>query len=63
MTRMPEHPYNPWHLQVHDWAAMFRDVWRYKDLRILYKHPDWVLEQYAQDNTQSPEKISVSRHK
>lgn len=47
VTRMPDHPYNPWHLQVHDWVAMFRDVWRYKDLRILYKHPDWVTERYG----------------
>lgn len=47
VTRMPEKPFNPWHLQVHDWAAMFRDIWRYKDLRILYKHPDWVIEKYG----------------
>ena len=47
VTRMPDHPHNPWHLQVHDWVAMFRDVRRYKDLRILYKHPDWVTERYG----------------
>lgn len=48
VTRMPAKPYNPWFLQVHDWADMFRDVVRYRDLRILYKHPDWVLERYGQ---------------
>ncbi len=48
VSRMQEQPFNPWHLQVHDWIAMFRDVWRYKDLRIMVKHPDWVLEKYGE---------------
>ena len=48
VTRMPERMYDPFYLQVHDWVAMFRDVWRYRDVRILYKHPDWVNEQYGQ---------------
>ncbi len=47
VTRMPAQPYNAWHLQIHDWVAMFRDVRRYRDLRILYKHPDWVTEVYG----------------
>ncbi len=46
VTRMPEKPYNPFYLQVHDWVDMFKDVWRYKDLRILYKHPDWAQQHY-----------------
>jgi hypothetical protein len=25
---------------------MAQDVWRHKDLRILYKHPEWVDEVY-----------------
>jgi hypothetical protein len=25
---------------------MWRDVWRYRDLRILWKHPDWLEETY-----------------
>ncbi|MCA6127335.1 sterol desaturase family protein [Thalassolituus oleivorans] len=48
VTRMPSKPYNAWDLQVHDWLAMFRDIRRYKDLRILYKHPDWVKEHYGE---------------
>ncbi len=48
VTRMPEKMYDPFYLQVHDWVAMFRDLWRYRDVRILYKHPDWVSEKYGQ---------------
>lgn len=44
---MPLKPFNPWYLQVHAWGEMFRDVWRYKDIRILFKHPDWVQEKYS----------------
>ena len=47
VTRMPAKPYNPFYLQVHDWVDMFKDVWRYKDLRILYKHPDWAQQHYG----------------
>lgn len=46
VNNMPAKPYNPFYLQVHAWGEMLRDVWRYKDLRILLKHPDWVNEQY-----------------
>lgn len=46
VNNMPAKPYNPFYLQVHAWGDMLRDVWRYKDLRILVKHPDWVNEQY-----------------
>lgn len=47
VTRMPAKPYNPFYLQVHDWVDMFKDVWRYKDLKILYKHPDWAQQHYG----------------
>lgn len=47
VTRMPAKPYNPFYLQVHDWVDMFKGVWRYKDLRILYKHPDWAQQHYG----------------
>lgn len=46
VTRMPEKPLNPFYIQVYEFVDMIKDVWRYKDLRILYKHPDWVEEKY-----------------
>lgn len=52
VTRMPSKPFNPWHLQVHDWVDMFKDIWQYKDLRIIYKHPDWVNEKYPKQPEQ-----------
>lgn len=48
VTRMPEKPLNPFYIQTYELASMLKDVWRYKDLRILYKHPDWVLEKYGE---------------
>lgn len=48
VTRMPTNPNNPWHAQVYDWQNMFRDLKRYKDPRILWKHPDWVKEEYGE---------------
>jgi hypothetical protein len=27
---------------------MWRDVWRYRDPRILWKHPDWVEKRHPQ---------------
>ena len=35
---------NPLRLNLDEWFAMWCDAWRYKDLRILWKHPDWVEE-------------------
>jgi sterol desaturase/sphingolipid hydroxylase (fatty acid hydroxylase superfamily) len=37
---------NPLRLNLDEWFAMWGDVWRHKDLRILWKHPDWVETQY-----------------
>ena len=48
VTRMPEKPLNPFYIQTYELVSMLKDVWRYKDLRILYKHPDWVLEKYGE---------------
>jgi len=48
VTRMPEKPLNPFYIQLYEMVAMLKDIWRYKDLRILYKHPDWVMEKYRQ---------------
>jgi len=47
VTHMPAKPYNPFYLQLHEWKAMLQDLWRYKDLRVLYKAPDWVERHYG----------------
>lgn len=47
VKRMPTKPNNPWHAQVYDWQNMFRDLKKYKDPRIMWKHPDWVTEKYG----------------
>jgi len=47
VTRMPRKPFNPFHIQVYELIDLFKDLWRYKDLRVLYKHPDWVNEKYG----------------
>ena len=39
---------NPLRLNLDELASMFKDVWVYKDLRILIKSPDWVNEKYPQ---------------
>lgn len=33
---------NPLRLNLDEWFAMWRDVWQRKDLRVLWKPPDWV---------------------
>lgn len=37
---------NPFRLTLSEWFWMWRDVWHRKDLRILWKHPDWLEETY-----------------
>ena len=37
---------NPLHLVFGGFLSMWADVWRHKDLRIVWKHPDWVNERY-----------------
>lgn len=39
---------NPLRLNLDEWFAMWRDVWRHRDLRIIWKHPDWVETRYPQ---------------
>lgn len=48
VTRMPKDNTNPWDIQTFELVNMFKDFWRYKDLRIFYKHPDWVHQHYRQ---------------
>lgn len=33
---------NPLRLNLDEWRAMWRDAWRLRDVRVLWKHPDWV---------------------
>lgn len=49
---------NPLRLNLDEWFAMWRDVWTHKDLRILWKHPDWVEERTAQ---QAPSRATARR--
>jgi sterol desaturase/sphingolipid hydroxylase (fatty acid hydroxylase superfamily) len=37
---------NPLRLNLDEWFGMWRDVWRHKDVRILWKHPDWLEENF-----------------
>ncbi|MGL4767914.1 MAG: sterol desaturase family protein [Formosimonas sp.] len=37
---------NPLWLSVAEFCYMWRDAWRYKDLRVLWKNPDWVEQTY-----------------
>ncbi|MFT3857561.1 MAG: sterol desaturase family protein [Aquabacterium sp.] len=39
---------NPLRLNLDEFAAMWRDVWQHRDLRVLWKHPDWVAQQYPE---------------
>ena len=62
VTRMPEKPYNPVYLQLHEWASLWRDLRTYRDWRILVKPPEWVRQQ-SPDTTfepQQPPKPPVS---
>lgn len=38
---------NPLYLQLHEWCDMFSDLFKYKDIRVLYKGPGWVTEHYG----------------
>jgi len=48
---------NPFKLVVAEFISMWRDVWHYRDLRIVWKHPSWVEEYYGreQSTTSVPE--------
>ena len=48
VTRMPEKPLNPFYIQVYELVSILKDLWKYKDPRILYKHPEWVTEKYGE---------------
>jgi sterol desaturase/sphingolipid hydroxylase (fatty acid hydroxylase superfamily) len=42
----PPQSLNPLRLNLDEFFSMWADVWRHKDLRIVWKPPDWVNEQY-----------------
>lgn len=48
---------NPLRLNLDEFFQMFKDVLRYRDMRILYKAPDYVEKQYRAD----PERGSVTQ--
>jgi len=50
VTRMPAKPLNPFYIQVYELVSILKDLWKYKDLRILYKHPEWVTEKYGKQD-------------
>jgi sterol desaturase/sphingolipid hydroxylase (fatty acid hydroxylase superfamily) len=37
--------HNPITLTFHEWGAMAHDVWHYRDLRFLWKPPEWGEQQ------------------
>lgn len=39
---------NPLRLNLDESIAMWRDVWRHKDVRIIWMHPDWVAQRYPE---------------
>ncbi|MEK9766622.1 MAG: sterol desaturase family protein, partial [Thalassolituus sp.] len=47
VTNRPAVTLNPVRLIFTEFVSMCRDVVRYRDPRILWKHPDWVNEQYS----------------
>ena len=52
---------NPLRLNLDEFFAMWADVWRHQDLRILWKHPDWVAEHYPEDAPAMPNKVGGIR--
>jgi sterol desaturase/sphingolipid hydroxylase (fatty acid hydroxylase superfamily) len=51
---------NPLRLNLDEWFGMWGDVWRYRDVRILWKHPDWV--EYSYRLYQSKAAIQTAAH-
>jgi sterol desaturase/sphingolipid hydroxylase (fatty acid hydroxylase superfamily) len=45
---------NPLRWNLDEFGAMWGDVWRHKDARILWKHPDWAAERHGDKDTGKP---------
>lgn len=43
----PANTLNPFKLVFAEFISMWRDVFHYRDIRILWKHPSWVEEHYG----------------
>ncbi|MDI1260876.1 sterol desaturase family protein [Aquabacterium sp.] len=46
VSARPPRSLNPLHLVFGEFLSMWVDAWRHRDLRIVWKHPDWVNERY-----------------
>lgn len=53
VTDMPEKPYNPIYLQLHEWQSLWADLKHFRDFRIVYKAPDWVARHYDSEVNRS----------
>lgn len=47
VSRMPTKPLNPWSLQIDEYISMGKDLWNFRDWRILVKHPEWARDTYG----------------
>ncbi|MGH8444365.1 MAG: sterol desaturase family protein [Solimonas sp.] len=47
VTERQPRSFNPLYLQLHEMGTLLRDLWRYKDPRILLRHPAWVEKKYG----------------
>jgi len=54
VTNRPASTLNPVRLVFTEFVSMSRDVVRYRDPRILWKHPDWVNEHYGTQQQTTP---------
>ena len=54
VPRMPSKPYNPLHLQLHEFGAMLKDVFRHRDPRILLMPPEWLSARESHKPTPDP---------
>jgi len=46
----PAKTLNPFKLVLAEFISMWSDVFHYRDVRILWKHPSWVEEHYGREN-------------
>lgn len=47
VTERQPRSFNPFYLQLHEMGTLLRDVWRYRDPRILVRHPAWAEQRYG----------------
>ncbi|NGY03726.1 sterol desaturase family protein [Solimonas terrae] len=49
VTERQPSSFNPFYLQLHEMGTLLRDLWRYRDPRILVRHPAWAERRYGGD--------------